>query len=282
MNEHLKTVFYKNTYTAKHNTYTWCGIVDKNGRMLETYLPSIMTEFSMHLDECTQAASDMLMDEDMYALGVNNYFHRFFKMVSPTLYMKELFPYQRERGRFNRENIYLYGNWFDAFYNIETFFKGVLWMFTTLRNLKNYYPFIDRCRIMRVNHDFQEIFGEDNLEFLNFDEIIKDKFQLFDTLESPESEQLKKISEAKRKKKIAQQWETWDNGMRVLKTDEREQHLKNEDLPEIYDYHFEIYKRISSPQDVEIEAIKKRKKFQTSRPGTGNAMSRSQINKILR
>lgn len=244
--ENMDIIFYKNTFVKKQNTYTWCGIVDKNGRMLKNYMPDVLPDFINHITECTQAASDMIIDDTFYKFGIHKQFHKFFKLVSPSLYMEYLYPVHKERGRYKNESIYLYGTWFDAFYNIENFFKGVLWMFTTLNNLNNYLPYIDRVRVLRVNHDFVEMFGENELEPYSLDDIIQNKFNKLDEIKSPESEQLKKISENKRSKRIERKQEVWANGMKIFKIDEEQEKYKNMELPEIYDYHFEIYRKMGN------------------------------------
>lgn len=275
----LDVIFYKNTCVKKTNTYTWCGIVDKNGRMLKNFLPDVISEFSLHIKECTQVASDMIMDDTFYKFGIHKYFHKFFKLVSPKLYMEYLYPVQCERGRYRNEQMYLFGSWYDAFYNVETFFKGVLWMFTTLQHLKDYLPFIDRVRILRVNHDFVELFGEEELEPLSLDDIIKDRFNMIDELKSNESEQLMKIVEAKAKKKFIRHEETWDNGMKIIKTDEEEKKLRSKDLPDMYDYHFEIYRKKSQ---LRVNDITKKKNSIPYTPPEKRTMNRNRINLVLR
>lgn len=274
----LDIIFYKNTCVKKTNTYTWCGIVDKNGRMLKNFLPDVISEFSLHISECTQAASDMLMDDTFYKLGIYKYFHKFFKLVSPEMYMDYLYPIHRERGRYKNEQIYLFGSWYDAFYNVETFFKGVLWIFTTLQHLKDYLPYVDCVRVLRVNHDFVELFGEDELEPLSLDDIIKDKFNKLDEVKSNESEQLKKVVDAKLKKRTSRTEELWDNGMIFIKTDEEEKKLRTKDVPEMYDYHFEIFRKYSQTKSYEV---KKRSVFPKASPDK-RTLNRNRINLVLR
>lgn len=274
----LDVIFYKNTCVKKANTYTWCGIVDKNGRMLKNFLPEVISEFSIHISECTQAASDMIMDDTMYKFGVHKYFHKFFKLVSPSIYMDYLYPIHRERGRYKNEQLYLFGTWYDAFYNVETFFKGVLWMFTTLQHLKDYMPYIDRVRILRVNHDFAEIFGEEELEPLSLDDIINDHFSKLDELKSNESEQLKKIVEAKSRKRIEKTEEVWANGMKFIKTDEDEKKLRAKELPDLFDYHFEIFRKQSQLKNIEP----RKKSYIPYTPPEKKTMNRNRIKLVLR
>lgn len=270
VNNSLDTIFYKQTYVKKHNTYTWCGIVDKNGRMLKfNLLNQLIDEFVLHITECTQSASDMFMDEHMFKLGINTHFHnKFFKLVSPSLCESYLLPYKKERGRYKNEHIYLFYTIYDAFYNVETFFNGVLWLFTSLQHLKDYIGFIDRCRILRVNHDFVKMFGEDKLEPLSFDEIISTKMIQYDNLKSSESEKLKNISINKRQRKTE---EYWSNGIKIIKEDAEYKDMK---IPDIYDYHYEIFKKKSSLQTNTNKVITPIKKERT--------VSRNKLNLILR
>lgn len=276
----LNYIFYKNTFVKKHNTYTWCGIVDKNGRMLKTHFPELIEEFADHIAECIQAASDMLMDEEMYQLKINTHFRKFFKLVSPKRYEEYLYPIHRERGRYMNESVYLFGNWYDAFYNVEFYFKGVLWLFTTLQHLKDYLPYIDRVRILRVNHDFVELFGEDAIESLTLDEIISENFGKFDEIVSKQSQQLCKIANAKSAKKIQVIHEVWDNGMKILKTDEEEKKLKSKELPELYNYHFEIWKK-ECKEIVREDSLRKRSNIPYT-PPEKRTLNRDRIALVLR
>lgn len=276
----LNYIFYKNTFVKKHNTYTWCGIVDKNGRMLKTHFPELIEEFADHISECIQAASDMLMDEEMYQMKINKHFRKFFKLVSPKRYEEYLYPIHRERGRYMNESVYLFGNWYDAFYNVEFYFKGVLWLFTTLQHLKDYLPYIDRVRILRVNHDFVELFGKEAVEPLTLDEIISENFGKFDEIKSKQSEQLCKIANAKASKKVQVVHEVWDNGMKILKTDEEEKKLKSKELPELYDYHFEIWKK-EGKEIVREDSSRKRTNVPYT-PPEKRTLNRDRISLVLR
>lgn len=278
-NKKIHTIFYKNTWVEKKNQYTWCGVVDKNGRMLKSQLLDEAVDFFIHLNEVTQAASDMLIDYPMYKLGVHKHMKRFFKLVSPELWTQYLLPIKRDRGRYKGENIYLFHDFYDAYYNTETFFKGVLWMLTSLENLMNNIPFIDKIRVLRVNHDFVELFGEENLESWCFDDIISDVFEKYDTIDSEESIRLNKIAAAKAKVKIETSKEITNNGMILIKTNEEEKKRRRSDLPDIYDYQFVCYKRIVQDEP-QIEQ-KKRNSFKKALP-QDRTMNRNRLNIVLR
>lgn len=277
----IHTIFYKNTWVKKSNQYTWCGVVDKNGRMLKNQLLDEAVDFFTHLYEITQVASDMLIDYSMYKLGVHNHMKRFFKLVSPTLWESYLLPVHRDRGRYKAENIYLFHDFYDAYYNTETFFKGVLWMITSLENLMNNVPFIDKIRILRVNHDFVELFGEENLEVWSFDDIVSGVFEQYDTIESAESKKLKEIAAAKSKVKIETTKEIADNGMILIKTNEEEKKKRKSDLPDIYDYGFVCYKRMAQDEPITEAARKRKNTFKKASPEE-RTLNRSRLNLVLR
>lgn len=244
----IKTIFYKNTSCPKLNQYNWVGIVDKNGRMLKNMLIPQATEFFNHVYENSISASDILLDDDMYMLGANTRMKRFFKVVSPRLWEEYFKPIKRARGRYKKENIYVHQTFYDAFHNSETFYKNsILWMICSLSVLQNWMPYIDMCRIMRVNNDFVEMFGEENLYPESFDEIIKGKFNEIGKVKSETSEKIK-ARIARKNTVTAPREEILANGMKLVHAAEFQEAKKSE-IPEIYDYCFVKYRRVQEVSD---------------------------------
>lgn len=280
-NKKIKTIFYKNTWVEKKNLYTWCGIVDKNGRMLKSHLLPETFEFLQHITEVTQAVSEVLIDAAMYDFGIHKKMNRFFKLVHPTLHASYFKKTKRDRGRYKGENIYLFQNYYDAFYNTETFFKGVLWIMTSLENFQNIYPYIDKVRVLRINHDFVEMFGENSCEAWNFNDIIDDVFVMNETLRSKISDDLKQLSKLK-KTKIETTKEIADNGMVFIKSNEAEKQKQKKDIPDIFDYCFECYRRNHTSDDSPIEAVRKRQnQFKKAKPGE-HTMAKKNLSRVLR
>lgn len=239
----IKTIFYKNTSCPKENQYNWVGIVDKNGRMLKDILIPQASEFFNHVYESSISASDVLLDEDMYNIGCNKKMKRFFKVVSPRLWEEYFKPVKRARGRYKKENIYVHQTFYDAFHNSETFYKNsILWMICSLEVLHDWMPYIDSCRIMRVNNDFVEMFGEEHLYQWSFDEIIEGKFAKLDSIKSETSEKIK-ARLARKNTTIQPREEILDNGMMLVHETEFIEAKKTE-IPEIYDYCFVRYRRL--------------------------------------
>lgn len=277
--EKVKNIFYKNTVVKKNNKYTWCGIVDCNGRMLKNTLLNETKEFYDYMYEVSQGVSDMLIDRQMYLLGVHKTMQRFFKVVDPILHAEYIRPQKRERGRLNRENLYIFSTYDDAFYNNETFTKGILWMMTSLENLQNTLPYIDNIRILRVNHDFVKLFGSDSVEMYTFDDIITDTFTEYDNLVSEISVKNKQIAELKQSpKKISKTVEEIsDNGMIFIRQNELAE-LPKKKVGNIYDYSFVFYRR-SHMEPIQIESHKKHY-FNTL--DSEKTLKRDKISKILR
>lgn len=276
----IKTIFYKNTSCPKKNRYNWVGIVDKNGRMLKNHFIKEADEFFEHIYETTISASDMLLDDAMFQLGVNNKMKRFFKVVSPRVWAEYLLPIKRERGRYKNSNVYIFQNFYDAFHNSETYIKGsVLWMICTLGVLRDWMPYIDGIRIMRVNHDFVEMFGEDNVYPESFDEIIGETFYSDGKVKSPVSEKRKARAELK-SSNIEKKVEILPNGMTLVRENDYKE-AKTAVIPDIIDYCFVSYRRHVGV-DKPAAPMEKQSVRNLRRSFRGQSLSNSEQAKITR
>ena len=110
------------------------------------------------------------------------------------------------------------------------------------------------------------------------DDIIKEHFSKLDELKSNESEQLKKIVEAKSRKRIEKTEEVWANGMKFIKTDEDEKKLRAKELPDLFDYHFEIFRKQSQLKNIEP----RKKSYIPYTPPEKKTMNHNRIKLVLR
>ena len=251
----LRKIHYKGTSQPKSNTYIWTGVVDKNGRMLKEIPESLSFEFFEQLYEQTQVHSDILIDEWGYEQGIQNNMKKFFKVVSYSLWEKEIKNLRkRDYGRILNKNLYSFSNFYIAFINNEIFFKkSVLWIIGSLQTLEDWAPFIDRCNILRVNHDFAELFGEDALQPGSFDDIVRNHYSSNSSLRPESSKKFCDITNARQTLRNQPEQEVWDNGMIITKVGEfsKNRRTSEEHLPVLWDYKYEFFKKIISHPDTQ-------------------------------
>lgn len=237
--ERSRVINYKESSIKKINTYTWCGIVDKDGNMLLNHLISI-PEYWEWFNELDNGSSQYLLDSQECNKGINNVLKtKFFKFVDAEIGTQFLQDTGREHGRFNPSaNLYVYITMADALYTNELFSKGVLFLFTSLENLNDYLNVIDSIRILRINHSFKEIFPDEELELIKFDDIIRNDF--IKNHESRLDSSTKYLDLLKNNKQPKHEDKFWDNGMKIVEKKQPKQ--KKSDVPLIYDYVIQEYK----------------------------------------
>lgn len=245
----LKRIHFKNTTQQKSNTYVWVGIVDKNGKMLKTIPHELESEFIDRLEEDSSVHSDVLIDSWAHSVGIHIKMKRFFKLVSFDLWNEYLRPQKRQYGRLTNQNLYVFSNFYNAFINNEIFFKkSVLWIMGSINTFIDWAPFIDQCKILRCNHDFVEMFGEDSVFPESFDKFIDNHYAHKNSIR-PEVSKRYMDSLSNRTllgSKGRPELETWDNGIKIIKVDEFKNKKKsaNAILPQIYDFKYETYSKI--------------------------------------
>lgn len=244
MIERIKEIKYKETSTKKINKYTWVGIVDRDGRVLKNRLLDI-PDYWDWFKELEYDSSQYLIDVQERYKGVNLALRsNFFKYVDPEIGIKYMEETDKEHGRFDmstpeNKNLYVFITMADAMYTNELFSRGVLWMHTSLETLNNYIPTIDSIRILRLNHSFKELFPDEELEILNFDDVYKKAYELSSRIRTPNSEKYLKQSETYIKEKVAPEF--WDNGMKIIRKETDSERKQKNEIPEIWDYYFEEY-----------------------------------------
>lgn len=241
----IDTIFYKNSCIKKTNKYMWCGVVDRNGRMLKSHMLIETKEFLDHIYDIIQLNSTIAIDEAMYDFEINKTNNtQFYKTVSPTLFEKHIRNLKKDSGRLPLSNVYIFALWDYLFYSNEIFTRKSLCILSNLCTLQNIFPYIDSIRILRINHDFVELFGEENLEPYSLNEIYKNDFMFHDSLMVNSSVQ--KMNILKNQQPVVkkqQEKEICDNGMIMVKKQPKPEPRKVMN-DKIYDYRIEIYNPI--------------------------------------
>ena len=123
-------------------------------------------------------------------------------------------------------------------------------MFGNIEFLHDVKSVIDEIRVCHCNADFAELYLDQELDVFNINNWLeKCQFAVSDTITTETVRKNRELATklvAKNKKvvnKTPQNEEVWDNGMRVIKQEEKPKNVK---LPDIYDYTFKFYKRFST------------------------------------
>ena len=245
----LTNIHFKGTTQKKNNVYIWVGIIDKNGRMLKYIPDELKFEFFERIGEDSSVHSDILLDTWGHSIGIHNMIKRFFKVVSYDLWNEHLRPQKRQYGRIINQNLYVFSNFYNAFINNEIFFKkSVLWLIGSIDTLFDWAPFIDQCKILRCNHDFAELFGEESLFPGSFDQFISGHYVFKNSIRPSTSQRYIDTIENKNdlKKQQRPEVETWDNGIKIVKVDEFNKKKKSAKslLPDLYDFRYETFTKI--------------------------------------
>ena len=180
-------------------------------------------------------------------MGIGNVISKFKKVIDADKLFKTFPKNNFERGRDTKINQYLFQNLEDTLYREEVFFNGMIWMFGNIEFLHDVKSVIDEIRVCHCNVDFTELYPDQELDVFNLNNWLeKYQFAAVDTITTEtvqkNRELVAKLASKEKKpiNKSGQKSEIWDNGMRVIKKEEKPKEIK---VPLIYDYTFKFYKR---------------------------------------
>ena len=232
--------WHKNAWKDKHNHYVFVLACDKNGNTLRNTFPSI-PEFWETVNDTTFYYSDIFCNKAAIDMGLDTKISKFKKVVDEDS-LRTVFKNDSkfERGRAPKKGKYYFQNMFDFLYHEEIFFNGIVWCFGNLEFLQDLKGVIDEIRICRCNVDFAELYPSEMLDIWPVDKWLnKHGFVRSDNHRPQQSE--KWLSTIKSSKPISEDI-VWDNGFVVKKQAQPKSKILK-DIPDLYDYMFEIWKR---------------------------------------
>lgn len=245
----INRFWFKRTNQLKHNSYVFVLCCDKNGMVLRNSIPDV-PEFWETVNDATFYYSDVIMTKHSIDMGIGNVISKFKKVIDADKLFKSFPKNNFERGRDTKINQYLFQNLEDTLYREELFFNGMVWMFGNVEFLHDVKSVIDEIRVCHCNVDFTELYPDQELDVFNLNSWLeKYQFAVSDTIITETVRKNRELAAkliSKQKKSInksEQKSEVWDNGMRVIKQEEKPKNVK---LPDIYDYTFKFYKRFST------------------------------------
>ena len=245
----INRFWFKNTNQLKHNSYVFVLCCDKNGMVLRNSIPDV-PEFWENVNDATFYYSDVIMTKHSIDMGLGNVIHKFKKVIDADKLFKSFPKNNFERCRDTKINHYLFQNLEDTLYREELFFNGMGWMFGNIEFLQDVKSIIDEIRVCHCNVDFTELYPDQELDVFNLNNWLeKYQFVVSDTITTEtvknNRELVRKLVQKQKNlmNKSGQKTEIWDNGMRIIKQEEKP---KNINLPDIYDYTFKFYKRFST------------------------------------
>jgi hypothetical protein len=152
----VHAIYYKSRPTRKKNKYTFCLVLDSEGKTVSNALPDIK-EYYMRIIEMSMYASDFIQDSCMYELGLHKKIEKFFKTVHPDKLKAEFKNTNKECARMPGEKIYFYQNLTHALFQSEEFFSGITWVFGDVQLLSDMRGIIDKIYVCRVNGKFEDL-----------------------------------------------------------------------------------------------------------------------------
>ena len=217
--------------------------------VLRNSIPDV-PEFWENVNDATFYYSDVIMTKHSIDMGLGNVIHKFKKVIDADKLFKSFPKNNFERCRDTKINHYLFQNLEDTLYREELFFNGMVWMFGNIEFLHDVKSIIDEIRVCHCNVDFTELYPDQELDVFNLNNWLeKYQFVVSDTITTEtvknNRELVSKLAPKQKNlmNKSGQKTEIWDNGMRIIKQEEKP---KNINLPDIYDYTFKFYKRFST------------------------------------
>lgn len=214
--------------------------------VLRNSIPDV-PEFWETVNDATFYYSDVIMTKHSIDMGIGNVISKFKKVIDADKLFKTFPKNNFERGRDTKINQYLFQNLEDTLYREEVFFNGMIWMFGNIEFLHDVKSVIDEIRVCHCNVDFTELYPDQELDVFNLNNWLeKYQFAAVDTITTEtvqkNRELVAKLASKEKKpiNKSGQKSEIWDNGMRVIKKEEKPKEIK---VPLIYDYTFKFYKR---------------------------------------